>query len=147
MNARTLSPSTFLLAASALLALTKGDLATDEKDVLPLLEAYCMDCHDSDTKKGRFDLESLAPDMLSDDDVLEQWRLVEEQLHFGDMPPEKKNQPSAAERAALLHWLRTELFKTQRPDHLGSAKLHLPQFGNYVDHAALFGISLPVALA
>ena len=129
-----------LLAGSVrLLAQPKADLATYNKQVLPLLETYCMDCHDMETQKGRFDLESLAPNMLSDDDVLERWRLVEEQLHFGDMPPEKKKQPSAAERAALLHWLRTELFKTQRPDHLGSAKLHLPQFGNYVDHAALFG--------
>ena len=146
MNARTLSPSTFLLAASALLAQPKADLATYEKDVLPLLEAYCMDCHDMETQKGRFDLESLAPNMLSDDDVLEQWRLVEEQLHFGDMPPEKKKQPSAAERSRILHWVRTELFKTQRPDHLGSAKLHLPQFGNYVDHAALFGKRLSLSL-
>lgn len=139
MNAGKLSPSSFLLAASALLAEPNADLATYDKHVLPLLESYCMNCHDADTKKGRFDLESLAPDMLSDDDVLERWRLVEEQLHFGDMPPEKKKQPSAAERARILHWVRTELFKTQRPDHLGSAKLHLPQFGNYVDHAALFG--------
>ena len=62
MNARKLSPSRFLLAASALLAQPKADLATYDKDVLPLLEAYCMDCHDADTKKGRFDLEKLAPD-------------------------------------------------------------------------------------
>ena len=92
MNARKLSPSSFLLAASALLAQPKANLDTYKKDVLPLLGAYCMDCHDADTKKGRFDLENLAPDMLSDDDALEQWRLVEEQLHFGDMPPEKKKQ-------------------------------------------------------
>ena len=52
MNARTLSPSTFLMAASALLAQPKADLATYLKDVLPLLEAYCMDCHDADTQKG-----------------------------------------------------------------------------------------------
>ena len=139
MNRRKLSLSIFWLASSALVAQPDADLATYDKDVLPLLEAYCMDCHDAETKKGRFDLENLVPDMLSDDDVLERWRLVEEQLHFGEMPPEKKKQPSVAERARILHWVRTELFKTQRPDHLGSAKLHLPQFGNYVDHAALFG--------
>ena len=84
-------------------------------------------------------MESLAPNMLSDDDVLEQWRLVEEQLHFDDMPPDKKQQPSANEKSRILQWVRSELFKTQRPDHLGSAKLHLPQFGNYVDHGTLFG--------
>ena len=128
-----------LFVVSHAFAQPEADLTGFRTSVLPLLDRYCMDCHDADTKKGRFDLESLAPDMLSDDDALEQWRLVEEQLHFGDMPPEKKQQPSAAERSRILKWVRSELFKTQRPDHLGSAKLHLPQFGNYVDHGTLFG--------
>jgi hypothetical protein len=138
---KTSAASLILLffAATHSYATLKADLSSFRKSVLPLLSKYCMDCHDADTKKGSFDLENLAPNMLSDDDALEQWRLVEEQLHFGDMPPEKKQQPSTAERARILQWLRSELFKTQRPGHLGSAKLHLPQFGNYVDHAALFG--------
>ena len=126
-------------AVSHSYAAPEADLSNFRKSVLPLLSKYCMDCHDSDTKKGSFDLESLAPNMLSDDDVLEQWRLVEEQLHFDDMPPDKKQQPSADEKSRILQWVRSELFKTQRPDHLGSAKLHLPQFGNYVDHGTLFG--------
>ena len=136
------SAASFILlffAATQAYAALKADLTSFHNSVLPLLSKYCMDCHDADTKKGSFDLESLAPNMLTDDDALEQWRLVEEQLHFGDMPPEKKQQPSAAERSRILKWVRSELFKTQRPDHLGSAKLHLPQFGNYVDHGTLFG--------
>ena len=136
------SAASFILlffAATQSYAALKADLTSFHNSVLPLLSKYCMDCHDADTKKGSFDLESLAPNMLTDDDALEQWRLVEEQLHFGDMPPEKKQQPSAAERSRILKWVRSELFKTQRPDHLGSAKLHLPQFGNYVDHGTLFG--------
>lgn len=136
------SAASFILlffAATQSYAALKADLGSFHNSVLPLLSKYCMDCHDADTKKGSFDLESLAPNMLTDDDALEQWRLVEEQLHFGDMPPEKKQQPSAAERSRILKWVRSELFKTQRPDHLGSAKLHLPQFGNYVDHGTLFG--------
>ena len=138
---KTSATSLILLffAATHSYATLKADLSSFRKSVLPLLSKYCMDCHDADTKKGSFDLENLAPNILSDDDALEQWRLVEEQLHFGDMPPEKKQQPSTAERARILQWLRSELFKTQRPGHLGSAKLHLPQFGNYVDHGALFG--------
>ena len=112
-------------AVSHSYAAPEADLSNFRKSVLPLLSKYCMDCHDSDTKKGSFDLESLAPNMLSDDDVLEQWRLVEEQLHFDDMPPDKKQQPSADEKSRILQWVRSELFKTQRPDHLGSAKLHL----------------------
>ncbi len=44
-----------LLTVGSALAQPKANLATYEKDVLPLLEAFCMDCHDADTKKGRFD--------------------------------------------------------------------------------------------
>ena len=138
---KTSAASLILLffAATHSYAALKADLSSFRKSVLPLLSKYCMDCHDADTKKGSFDLENLAPDVLSDDDVLERWRLVEEQLHFSDMPPKKKKQPSAAERSRILQWVRSELFKTQQPGHLTSAKLHLPQFGNYVDHGTLFG--------
>ena len=88
----------FLLATGSAFSQPKANLVRYEKDVLPLLDKYCMDCHDSETKKGRFDLENLVPDMLSDDDVLERWRLVEEQLHFGEMPPEKKKQSAKPKR-------------------------------------------------
>ena len=71
--------------------------------------------------------------------ALETWRLVQEQLQFADMPPAKKQQPEPAERAAVLAWIRGELLKTQEPGALAEEKLTQPQFGNYVDHAALFG--------
>ena len=104
----------FLLGTGSAFAQPQADLARYEKDVLPLLDKYCMDCHDAETKKGRFDLESLAPDMLSDDDALEQWRLVEEQLHFGEMP--RRKEATLRRRACPhVHWVRTELFKTQHP--------------------------------
>jgi hypothetical protein len=142
MRLKTFSPFGVFLLANLAFAAPKADLTGYEKTVAPLLENYCMDCHDAETRKGRFNLEILDPDLLAGDN-LEQWRLVEEQIHFGDMPPAKKKQPATAARAALLHWMRSELFKTQRPDYLSSAKLHLPQYGNYVDHATLFGRRMP----
>ena len=77
MNCRNISPLLVFLAATYALAEPKADLSTYQEKIVPLLDTYCMDCHDTDTKKGRFDLENLAPDVLSDDDVLEQWRIVE----------------------------------------------------------------------
>ncbi len=70
MNARKLIPLPLLLAAGSVLAQPKADLVTYDKEVLPLLDKYCMDCHDAETKKGRFDLENLSPDFLFDDDAL-----------------------------------------------------------------------------
>ena len=62
-----------LFVVSQAFALPEADLTGFRTSVLPLLDRYCMDCHDADTKKGSFDLENLAPNMLSDDDALEQW--------------------------------------------------------------------------
>ena len=138
MNRRKLSLSIFWLASSALVAQPDADLATYDKGVLPLLEAYCMDCHDAETKKGRFDLENLVPDMLSDDDALERWRLVEEQLHFGEMPPEKRSNPPSPSGPAYSTGYGPN---SSRPsDPIISVRPNfISQYGNYADHAALFG--------
>ncbi len=127
-----------------LLQTAKGEAADKvyEGSILPIFGKYCMDCHDDETRKGKFSLEHLDPDMVSGDN-LEQWRLIEEQVYFLDMPPKDKKQPGADERKALLSWIQAELLKTQSPHQIGSSKLLLPQYGNYVDHSALFGKRLP----
>ncbi|MEM7391211.1 MAG: hypothetical protein AAF492_02600, partial [Verrucomicrobiota bacterium] len=97
-----------------------------------------MDCHDEETKKGRFSLERINPDLPGGDD-LEAWRLIEEQLAFHDMPPKKKQQPDEQDRRKVAQWIRTELRKGQLPGVATAEKLLLPEFGNYVDHQVLFG--------
>ena len=106
--------------------------------VAPLLAKYCADCHGLDDPEGSFSIDALDADLLKGDG-LESWRLVDEQLQFNDMPPEEADQPSPAERATLRKWIRQELLKTQLPGVITDQKLLLPQFGNYVDHQALFG--------
>lgn len=120
----------------------ESDLEGFKHTLAPFFENYCLDCHDNATHKGKFSLEGLPPDLLSDDH-LETWRLIQDQIFFHEMPPRKKAQPSAAERDAVLAWIRAEFLKTQRPDVARSEKLQLPQFGNYVDHKFLFGERLP----
>ncbi len=116
----------------------KPDLAGYKKSVAPLLAKYCIDCHGSDEPEGNLSLEDIDADVLIGDHF-ETWRLIDEQLQFGDMPPEDSDQPTDAERAALLSWIRQELLKTQQPGVVTDEKLLLPAFGNYVDHQALFG--------
>ncbi|MEC7774784.1 MAG: hypothetical protein VYC32_01695, partial [Planctomycetota bacterium] len=140
MNAREASLFIFTALIGVLVALPAGavgDEAAFRKTVLPFLEAYCLDCHDSETRKGKLSLEGISPSL--DGSGLETWRLVREQLQFGDMPPKKKRQPAPTERAAVLGWIRGEFLKTQEPGTLAEEKLTQPQFGNYMDHAALFG--------
>lgn len=72
--------------------------------IVPLLERYCYDCHDAESREGELDLERFA----SFDAVRQEpevWQKLVEQLELGEMPPKKKRQPSALERETLLSWL------------------------------------------
>ena len=76
------------------------------QDVQPLLKQYCLGCHSTVRHMGDLDLERLASN--SDAKV---WQSVVEQLSLGEMPPKGMPQPSDAERARLLDWVRTALRK------------------------------------
>ncbi len=117
------------------------DTAGFEKIVGPFLENYCLDCHDDATKKGKLSLEGMKAEFTGD--TIELWRLFGDQLHFAEMPPKDKDQPTDAERDAVMSWIRGEMLKTQRPGVVADEKLLEPQFGNYVDHQFLFGKRLP----
>lgn len=76
-----------------------------EKDIKPLLEKYCYDCHGDGAKKG---------DVVLDADASEAAIVKNRKLWTGVMfhveqwtmpPPDKKNQPAKAERESLVHWL------------------------------------------
>lgn len=110
--------------------------------VQPLVQKYCIDCHGADDPEGELSLDAVDPNLLTGGS-LETWRMIDEQVRFGDMPPDDADQPSQAERKRLLDWIRQEVRKTQLPGVVVDEKLMLPQFGNYVDHEALFGKRRP----
>lgn len=70
-----------------------------EGEPAQLLERYCFDCHDEDTKKGDLDLGALLDKGGFDGS------LMFENLLTGKMPPAKKKQPTPEERRSLLTWL------------------------------------------
>ncbi len=79
-----------------------------EKRILPLLDRYCLDCHDTATKKGELDLDRFSNLAAVRKDP-KTWQHVVEQLHNGEMPPKKKKstkQPSAEERSTLINWAK-----------------------------------------
>lgn len=101
----------------------------------PLLEKHCMSCHGEDTQKGDVRLDQLSALPLADRLAL--LNRMQEQTFLGMMPPkERKKQPTADERQALLAWMAGEL----REHHASTLedKLRLPAYGNYVDHDKLF---------
>ncbi|MCB1085497.1 MAG: DUF1588 domain-containing protein [Verrucomicrobiae bacterium] len=74
---------------------------------------HCFECHDSLTAEGDLDLESLDSASLPPDQAARLLDRLLEAIDSGEMPPRKaKVQPTHAERAALMDWLRA------RTDHL-----------------------------
>lgn len=99
-----------------------------------LIDFYCIDCHEDGTAKGEIRLDNLNE--LSLESRLDLLNKLQEQVHFGEMPPEKKAQPSEQERNDLLQWAADELSR-----HHASKledKLRKPEYGNSVDHDKLF---------
>jgi mono/diheme cytochrome c family protein len=74
------------------------------------LEQHCVECHDAETKKGDLDLTTL-PLNLNVPKVLAAWIKVHDRVQSGEMPPEKKPRPAAAESGPVLQSLAADLRK------------------------------------
>ena len=101
----------YLLYAS--LVFTTTFATAEPKAALPekhftFLENYCLDCHDTDTQKGKIDLERLSFNLGSIESA-EMWQKVLNTLNSGEMPPEKKEQPVPAEKETFLADLSQQL--------------------------------------
>lgn len=86
--------------------------------------------------KGDLTLHDLAADFTHAETV-DIWQIVLEQLETGEMPPKKKPRPDPSERDMTISWIRSQFEKngiTAEIDH----KRRAPEFGNHLDHKALF---------
>jgi hypothetical protein len=79
------------------------------KDVQPILENYCYECHGDGAEKGK-----VAFDALKTDDAIahnpDLWLRVLKNTRAGLMPPAKKDQPTADDRKTLERWIKYEAF-------------------------------------
>ncbi|MCG8554478.1 MAG: DUF1592 domain-containing protein [Proteobacteria bacterium] len=97
-----------LLPEQAPGAVAESDDPVFNEQIRPVMQQYCFDCHGPDLQKGNMRLDVLDPDLIHGHDQ-EQWQLALDMLSAGDMPPEKKPQPSAAQRASLVDWIGSSL--------------------------------------
>lgn len=74
-------------------------------DFRTFLDTHCLDCHDSDAKKGDLDLSGFTnEDAVMRDRAI--WRSVYEKIESHQMPPPKqKSQPTEAQRLELMAWI------------------------------------------
>ncbi len=88
----------------AALGLAQAAEAPFEKDIRPILENYCFNCHGEKKAKGDVNL-STFPDLTSVQRDPKLWLKVMSQLREGAMPPSGKPQPTVDERDRVAHWI------------------------------------------
>jgi mono/diheme cytochrome c family protein len=102
----------WLLAASAGPALAAADAGpvTFEKNVAPLLQKYCYECHGDGKHKGDVTLDA-DQTLAAVHQGAKKWETVMERVRSLEMPPDDADrQPSAAERELISGWIEKELF-------------------------------------
>ena len=73
-------------------------------DSRPFLASYCFECHDSETREGGVDLETLALEITTVEQA-EKWQKILNVLNSGEMPPKDSEQPGSVEKANFLDQL------------------------------------------
>jgi hypothetical protein len=102
--------SLLLLATATSTGWGQGDLAKQwDKEVLPLVETYCYDCHGDGLKKGELAIDKFGSisAMQANRDV---WKRIRDHLKHQLMPPLDEDQPSEAERRKILAWIEAAVF-------------------------------------
>ncbi|MEY4482745.1 MAG: hypothetical protein RL693_197, partial [Verrucomicrobiota bacterium] len=98
----------FSLLAS-LLPFLPAALTAADADLRGYLGTHCFDCHDSTTKKGGLDLESL-PLQVETGERFEKWARVHDRIAAGEMPPKsRRERPSEQENTDALKLLDDRL--------------------------------------
>ena len=122
-----------LVMLPASLCAEPANIRIDPK-IEEILGFYCTDCHEEGTEKGKFRLDNLKE--LPLDGLLDVMNRMHEKVHFEEMPPKKKDQPTEQERKQLEDWLAGVL-EANNSSKLAD-KLRMPAYGNKVDHGKLF---------
>ena len=100
-----------------LAALCIGTFAAPDfkKDIVPILDKYCVSCHDDEAKGG------VNLDALTEDGAFwrepKTWEKVLNAMRDASMPPAKKEQPKPEDRSLVSGWLANTL------DHPDAAKI------------------------
>lgn len=104
-------------AARAALADEQIGHASYERDVQPLLQKYCAECHTRTTSEDRwaFDGYEKYDHLVADQ---KSWGKAQQFVANHIMPPHGERAPSAEERRKILHWIDNVVFfvDPQRPD-------------------------------
>ena len=94
-------------------------------EIRPLLEKYCLDCHNEDKQKGDVDLTHFG----SSQNVVKEfklWQTMLQQVEEEEMPP-KKPLPNAAEREEIVAFLKKGIDSVDWSTQKGIEHVTLPR--------------------
>lgn len=113
--------------------------------VQPLIDRYCLGCHQGPKPEGGHSFEQLSRDMTNDQARL-RWHTVLRRLEAGEMPPADKPKPTAEETERLRGWIQNEIAAAdQQIEREGRAvlrRLNRVEFENTIRD--LLGIEMEV---
>ena len=113
-----------------------ADITTFEQVIEPFLDVHCYSCHDDLVQKGEIDLTSFSLEIETAEDAMK-WAKALDQLQADIMPPIKRKRPDRTERRQVMDWIEQKLLNSEHAEGY-RRKLHLPAYGNLVDHELLF---------
>jgi hypothetical protein len=97
------------LSGGVLQAAENRGAAEFQKNIKPILENYCFDCHADGANKGNV----VFDEFKNEQAVLENhelWLHVLKNLRAGLMPPQKKSQPTKEEKELVERWIKSAVF-------------------------------------
>jgi len=136
--------------------LAEEPVYTFEDDIVPLIDTYCIDCHESIKPKGDLDLlQYESHDMVLDSFAI--WQRIGQRLEKKEMPPkDEDNQPTDEERKLLVDWIKglefddgdcsrlaSEATLSWYPGYVMSRRLNRHEYENTIRD--LLGIDIDVA--
>ena len=112
-----------------------------EKEILPLLEDYCYDCHSDGIEKAEIALDALE-DPKEHIRTNPNWERIWIAIEDQQMPPQNKKIPSREEREKILFWIESKVFgidcATPDPGRVTIRRLNRIEYGNTIRD--LFGL-------
>lgn len=126
-----------------------------QKEIRPILQKHCYDCHSNDKSKGDLNLEHFD-DLEKVHGAQEMFQTVLERVMAFEMPPEGKNELNFDKQGKLVGWLK-KLPKPENPNcdeiasdrnasfyrgNVMSRRINRAEYANTVRD--LFGMKVPV---
>ncbi|WP_435894389.1 DUF1592 domain-containing protein [Oceaniferula spumae] len=109
-------------------------MAQWEKDIKPMLEHYCYDCHGDGMSKGKLDLDEY-PNLASMRKDPKVWEHIIARVDYHLMPPPEEEQPEKKEREKLTAWINNAVFPADQtdPGHVVMRRMNRIEYQNTID--------------